>query len=240
MPAWISRSGWTATKYAVLALFLLLQAYWVFVKKHDVLDIDSYPNSRPSPDISGKRTIGQTFTAEKDRLSRIEVMLGTHGRRNDKAVVFELWERGTEKRLVARKEFNASGVRNNRYHSLEFAPVAQSRGREYLFLFSSPDSTRGNSICAWMNEKDIYPKGSFMLNGRPREGDLVFRAYFKRPVAAELGRIAARCPGILGNGRFLVLVIVLLVAVEVFVLSKLLDFALETAGLQRPKEGEHG
>lgn len=225
MPAWISESRWMAVKCTVLVFFVLLQAYLIFVKKHLVLDIDANPNTRPSPNVFRDYTIGQTFTADKDYLSKIEVMLGTHSRENDKDVIFQLWEWTPEKNLVVQKKFNASTVQDNRYNSMEFRPQKRSKDKEYYFFFSSPASSADNSICAWMNKEDIYRKGSFMLKRRPQEGDLVFRVYFKRPIAAELGRVVRQYSGIFGNELFLILVLIFFTAVQLFVLSKLLDLA---------------
>ena len=227
MPAWLTESRWTAAKCAVLIFFILFQAYLIFVKKHLVLDIDAYPNTLPSPNVFSDYTIGQTFIADKDYLSKIEVMLGTHGRENDKDVVFQLWEWVPEKNLVVQKKFNASTVQNNRYKAVEFTPQKQSRKKGYLFLFSSPESSPNNSICAWMNEEDIYRNGNFMLKGQTQEGDLVFRVYFKRPIAAELGRMVSRYSGIFGNGLFLILSLIFFTAVQLFVLSKLLDLTFK-------------
>jgi hypothetical protein len=227
MPAWMIESRWMAVKCAVIIIFILLQAYLIFVNKHLVLDIDAYPNTRPSPNVFSDYTIGQTFFADRDYLSKIEVMLGTHERKNDKDVIFQLWEWAPEKNLVVQKKFNASTVQNNRYNAVEFTPQKQSKKKGYLFLFSSPESSPDNSICAWMNKEDIYRKGSFMLKGRSQEGDLVFRVYFKRSIAAELGRIVRHYSGIFGNELFLILALIFFTAVQLFVLSKLLDLTFK-------------
>ena len=220
----ISKSRFIIVKCTVLILFILFQVYLIFIKKHLTLDIDVYPNVQPTTSIFSGRKVGQTFIANRDNLSRIEMMLGTYGRKNDKDVVFQLWELTPEKKMVLQKLFNASYVKNNLYNSIEFAPQKKSKDKEYYFLFSSPESSMNNSICAWMNKKDIYRKGNFVLNNQPQDGDLVFRVYSKRPVYTELGRIVRNYSGILGNMYFLILVIIFFIAIQILVLSKLLDF----------------
>lgn len=220
----VFRSKFILAKYAVIALFVLFQGYLIFIKKHPALDIDAYPNTRPTPGVFGDRKIGQTFIADKDNLSRIDLMLGTYGRENDKDVIFQLWELAREKKLVVEKVFNASNVRNNLYNPVEFAPQKKSKGREYCFLLSSPESSRDNSICAWMNGEDIYGRGNFVLNGQVSEGDLVFRVYSRRPLYTELGRIVRNYSGIFGNMYILIPVIGFFLGVQILVLSKLLDF----------------
>ena len=75
-----------------------------------------------------------------------------------------------------------------------------------------------------MNKKNIYGEGRLMLNNRPHLGDLVFRAYSKRPIHTELGRIVRNYPGVFGNKYVLMGVLGLFICVQVFVLHKLLGF----------------
>jgi hypothetical protein len=220
----IFESRFTLVKYLILALFILLQVYLIFIKKHLTLVTDVFPNAQPTPSIFGDRKIGQTFVSDKDNLSQIDLMLGTYGRENDRDVVFQLWEFAPEKKLVLEKVFNASNVRNNLYNPIEVRPQKKSRYKKYYFLLYSPESSLDNSICAWMNEEDIYREGNFILDNQDRDGDLVFRVYSKRPVYTELGRIVRNYPGILGNVYFLILAIIFFIAVQILVLSKLLDF----------------
>jgi len=220
----ILRLKFVVIKFSVIILFVLFQVYLVFIKKHDALDIDSYPNSQPTANIHSYHKIGQTFVAKRDNLCRIDLMLGTHDRENDKGIFFQLWQNAPEKTLVAQQEFNASDVMNNLYNPVRFSPIKHSEDREYYFLLYSPESTPDNSICAWMNQKNIYRKGRLTLNDRPHLGDLVFRVYSRRPVYTELGRIVRHYSGVFENKYILILVIILFVSVQILVLYKLLDF----------------
>ena len=212
-----------ALRLSIVGLFVLFQGYLIFVKNHETLDIDAYPNSRPTANIQSYHKIGQTFVAERDDLCRIDLKLGTHGRENDKTVFFRLWQITPRKMLVANVELDASAVKNNLYNPVRFSPVRDSEGREFYFILYSPKSTPDNSICAWMNEKNIYAGGNLMLNDRPQLGDLVFRAYSKRPVYTELGRIVRNYSGVFGEKIFLIFAIVLFVSVQIFLLNKLLE-----------------
>ena len=215
-------------KFTLIFLFILFQVYLICIKKHDALDIDARPNSQPTANIYSYYKIGQTFVARRDNLSRIDMMLGTHSRENDKEVFFQLWQNSPEKKLLTQKEFKASVVKNNLYNSIRFSPVTLSKDREFYFLLYSPESTPDNSICAWMNNKNIYDDGHLMLNDRPHLGDLVFRAYSKRPVYTELGRIVRNYTGVFGNKHLLILAVLLFVSVQIVMLSKLLDLIYKT------------
>ena len=212
-----------AGRIGVIGLFVLFQMYLIFVKKHEALDIDAYPNSQPTANIYAYHKVGQTFVAKRNNLCRIDVMLGTHGRKNDKDVFFQLWQQTPQKKLVAQKEFNASAVTNNLYNTIKFLPVDKSREEEFYFFLYSPDSIPENSICAWMNGKNIYDGGNLILNDRPHIGDLVFRVYSRRPVYTEIGRIVRNYSGVFGNKYVLIFVIVIFLFVQVLVLNKLLE-----------------
>jgi hypothetical protein len=202
--------------------------YLIFFKKHDALDIDAFPNSQPTANIFSYHKIGQTFVAKRDNLYRIDLMLGTHDRKNNKTVVFQLWQHIPERTLISQQEFNASDVNNNLYNPITFSPIKNSKDKTYYFLLHSAESTPDNSICAWMNQKNIYGSGHLMLNDQPHQGDLVFRVYSQRPVYSEIGRIVRNYSGVFGNKYILIFIIVLFVSVQIFVLFKLLDFMHKT------------
>jgi hypothetical protein len=216
--------GYKFIKFSGLALFILMQIFLLFIKKHDTLDLDITPNTQPSPNIYGNGRMGQTFIARRNGLARIDVMLGTHKRQNDKDVLFSIVERKPEKKEVFTTRFNAASVEDNLYHRFEFPPVKTSDGREYYFFFQSPLSTPENSICVWTNTKNIYSDGQYLFNDLPAGGDLVFRVYSKRPVFTELRRIVKNYPGIFGQTWLLILAILFFEVIQILVLSKLLDF----------------
>jgi len=215
-------------KYSVLFLFLLLQIYLIFVKKHDSLDLDIYPNTTPTQLIFGAQTVGQTFFAESDNLCRVDIMMGTLDRQNDRDLIFSLWELGQKKALVRSVTVNTSRLLNNLYNSFVFKPVRKSKDREFAFILSSPTSWQENSVCAWMNDRNIYRRGTVLLNNAAGRGDLVFRIYSKRPIATELHRIVRNYPGIFGKTWFLILSILLFEAVSFLMLAKLLDLLISS------------
>jgi hypothetical protein len=217
------QTGVKAAKLVIIALFVLLQIYLIFVIRHETMDIDSFPNTIPSPNLQGGVRVGQTFKAPADGLARIDVLLGTHGRINDKNIRFHLWEMTSPRKPSAEIVFNASAVGNNLYRTFRFTPQPHSKSCNYLFEFESPASTVDNSIAVWMSTNDIYNAGEFLFNDRAVGGDLTFRAYSRRPVWTELPRLMRPDSGILGSVFVLATTILLLEAVLVIFLKKLLD-----------------
>ena len=222
------RMNFKFIKITILILFIFMELYLTVIKKHYALDIDVYPNTHPTPHVYKDNSVGQPFIAQRNNLSRIDIMLGTHDRINDRDVIFELWEMDPEKTLVARNVFNASSVRNNLFHSIRFRPVRKSKDKEYYFLLHSPDSFFENSISAWINQRDIYRYGDYLFRNVISRGDLVFRIYSKRPICTELGRVVRNYSGIFGSKAFLIFSIVFFVVIQILFLAKLLDMLYKT------------
>ncbi len=211
-------------RIAILGLFIVLQFFLIFVKKHDALDLDISPNTVPTPKIHSHNQIGQTFIAKRNNFARIDIMLGTHGQMNTGPVTFRLWELGSPRKQKVNLTFKASEVKNNRYHSLRFKPIRDSQDKTYYFLLTAPNATTENSISAWMNGRNIYREGEYWFQNQKSEGDLVFRVYSKRPISAELGRIVRNYEGIFGSKTFLIFAVVLFELAQILMLWWLLGF----------------
>jgi len=224
----VLRMNFRFIKITLLVLFIFMELYLIFIKKHYALDIDVYPNTHPTPHVYKDNTVGQTFIAQRNNLSRIDMMLGTHDRINDRNVIFELWEMDPKKTPVAQSVFNASSVRNSLFHPIKFRSIKDSKDKKYYFLLHSPDSTFENSISVWMNQRDIYRYGDYLFRNTISRGDLVFRVYSKRPIYTELGRIVRNYSGIFGSKPFLIFAILFFVVIQILFLAKLLDMVYKT------------
>jgi len=214
-------------KIFILIFFIFMQIYLIFIKTHQTLDLEVYPNTNPSPNIYAENIVGQTFIPQRDNISRIEVMLGTYGRENDKDLIFSLWALTPERKLLAKKNFNASTVRNNLFNAIDFHPVPVLKNKKHYFQLQSPQSTPENSICVWMNGKDIYKHGAFIYNNKEAKGDLIFRVYAKRPIYKELSRITRNYTGIFASNGFLIAAVIFFEVIQIIILIKLLEL-LET------------
>lgn len=229
-------------KWIVVALFIFMQVWLIFIKKHDALDIDTWPNTIPTPGIHGPYDVGQTFVAQRDGIARIDVMAGTYGRTNTKDIIFELSELVGENEKLAvlarTVAFSPAGLMNNLFNPIRFEPLDDSRGKRYLFTLRSPESTPEDSICLWMNTADIYRWGHLFFNNARAKGDLVFRVYSRRTVGSELGRIVRNYPGIFGSKTFLIIVVIAFEIAQVLMLIFLLNLFFGRPG--RPSEPRKG
>lgn len=229
--------GPRAARRWLIGLFIVWQAGLIFVTKHDALDLDIGPNTQSTENIYQDNRVGQTFIAKRNGLARIDIALGTHGRTNRGTVFFRLWEETPERRLLREVTFNTATVKNNQFYAVRFKPVRRSFGRKYLFVLASAESTYENSICAWMNRRDIYPEGEYYFRQRPQGGDLMFRAYSRQTVAAELGRMVRKYGGALGSPVALAAAALFFIIIATAVFSKLLDLVLRIGSERPPLRG---
>ena len=187
-------------KMVATTFFLLLQIFLFFGKKYDCLDLDVYPNNRPTYFICGPHSVGQTFLAPCPNLNRIDIMMGTYGRQPQETLFFYLWEISGQRKILRRQvKFLASTVKNNLYQPIRFNPLRDSKGKVFYFALSSPEATEETGLSAWMNERNIYRHGNYIFDGRPSRGDLVFRTYSRNNLISALWRVTRRYSSILGN-----------------------------------------
>lgn len=194
------------------AVFLVLQVYLLFIRHYDTMDLEVYPNTRPSLDFKADFAIGQTFRAGMNGLNRIDIMMGTHAKTLDGTILLRLTEwpaPAGPKTDLRTATVPGSVIRDNLYQAFFFPPIAGSKGKHFAFEVSAANPAPDAPGCLWTNEADIYPDGSLLINGRVNGGDLAFRTYASRTLASQAGRIARRWPGPLGSQAFFWLVVAL-------------------------------
>ena len=226
-----------SVKLIVLGFFLLMQFWLLFLKKHDTLDLNVTPATNPTLNFWGTTRMAQSFISRINGLSRIDVSLATHGRPNTKDVIFELREAAPDASAFAHLVFNASSVQNNAFRAFSFPSQRRSAGKKYIFSLTSPDSSEPDSICIWMNQRDIYKEGNYIIDGRPQEGDLNFRVYSRRAIISELRRVVRNYPGIMNNPALFIAAAVVFMLAEVLVLLRLLDLIFTLR--KEPREGSN-
>jgi hypothetical protein len=130
-------------------------------------------------EVTGEKTLGQTFIAALPDLYRIDVMLFDAGQRgNTRKVTFHLREgldNPTDKFSVV---FDASQVKGSQWYTFEFPALADSANKSYYFYFSSPEATEEGAIGVAGVQQDVYPGGLAYINTTPTSADLTFRTYY--------------------------------------------------------------
>jgi hypothetical protein len=198
------------------ALFLVL----ILVGCREARDFAQDVFARPGPEIYRNRTVGQTFVARHDNLSRIDVRMATYTRPQLYPVVFVLKESPAARVELARVIAPPLTVKDNAFYPFSFAPIPDSAGRSYYFEIQSPKAPAERPVTIWYQPSDVYVDGEGYLEGRPvADADMTFRTYYHlgslgQAVSYFRSRLPEGKPGIWGEpffyDAFLVLYAVLL------------------------------
>lgn len=172
----------------------------------------------PEQEILGERVIGQSFVAPYDRLSQIDLLLQTYGRRNTHEVTFHLLDisnapdtplQGIE---LFKSSINAGEVSDGSWHSFVIPEITDSAGKHFFVLLESPTSQAGDAITIGGIDKDAYPAGSTFLGPVAVPADIAFRACFQMRPLEKLhtfaGQLTQNRPGVWGESTFYLLIFI--------------------------------
>ena len=165
-------------KIKALASIVLLLSAILLGGCAEVADAVQSRYSDPVGEIHGARTVGQTFVAHDNDLSRVDVLLATYMRKNTHPVTFRLKESPNAADDIATITISAARVKDNAFHQFKFAPIPDSKDKSYFFTVESPESVPGNAITIWHDPGDVYDEGAMYVNGQATGGDLAFRTYY--------------------------------------------------------------
>jgi len=128
-----------------------------------------------TPDLDAHNSIGQTFIAPRDDLCAIRVMFGSKTMHHKGEIVFVLKELGKEEKIICRMNTHITSTSTIRVY-FAFPPIPNSSGKTYKFSFF-PGASKQNGIYLFYENKDCYPNGNLVENGRRSAGDLLFTTY---------------------------------------------------------------
>lgn len=129
-------------------------------------------------EIYGGKVVGQSFVADKNKLTRVDVKFATFARTNTNDIIFKMREADPPKDIV-NITVNAAKIKDNSYFGFVFDPIPESQGKSYVFSISSPGSIPGNAITIWYTTEEAYGGGTAILNNSTIQGDLNFKTYVK-------------------------------------------------------------
>lgn len=152
-------------------------------------DVAQPRQTQPAGEIWGDQTVGQTFTATRDGLQRIDLQLATYARPNTGGVVFHLRAGPDADEDLATVEFEAADVEDNSFRTFSFPTLDRSRGQVYYFFLEAPTAGPGNAITVWSSATDTYAAGQRYQAGKAQAGDLVFRTYTRYDTVSVLADV---------------------------------------------------
>ena len=217
----------------VYCIFLISVFIWIFVLFSKKIVVFNQPkNNIPVGEIYGEAKIGQTFVAEYNNLSAIEVLLATYGRENSGEFIFHLKNDVSSEEDLFRYKGDISRVKNNKYNNFWFPKIRSSKGKKFYFYLEAPQSQPGNAITIWSNSEDIYKEGEKIVNGVISEGDLVFKTAYdtglKNNLNIFLERITQNKPFPLNKKSFYIILILLFVLSSSLFMTFLAIFFLKS------------
>jgi hypothetical protein len=126
-------------------------------------------------EIKGDNRPGQTFTSGADNLAQIQVLGATFGGKASGALTFHLKNSPTDPTDLVTSQLDTATLPDNAFWSITFPPIPDSKGRSFYFYVDASDAPE-QPPTLWYNKTDVYSGGTRTQDGKPAEGDLVFRA----------------------------------------------------------------
>jgi uncharacterized membrane protein len=124
-------------------------------------------------EIVGQMKISQTFVAEKDQFSRIQMPFGTYQRQLQGTFGLELREVDSGK-IIAKRDINLSELHDGVNANLDFPKVYHTQGKKYVFTITGGGQAPGQSATVWKSIADNYKQGQLTIDGKVMSGDLHF------------------------------------------------------------------
>ena len=156
------------------------------VGRYDLAPDDLVPGTTvemsdtPSVFLVEGRAVGQRFTATADGLCRIDVRVGTDGRRSDHAVTFALADStGPAANPLRQATIVPDPVADGAWIALAFDPIAASAGRDFYFWLESSASASTVTLWTYARGHGDTPPSGLHVDHAPSVGSLAFRTFYR-------------------------------------------------------------
>lgn len=203
----------------VFCILLIIVSLWIIMLFSKKIVVFNQPrNNSTEGEIYGNKKIGQSFIADYNNFSAVEVLLATYNRKNTGEFIFHLKNDVSIKDDLFHYRGDLDKVKDNSYFRFQFPKIKDSKGKKYYFYLEAPDSQPGNAITIWSNTEDLwreYREGERIINGEVREGDLTFKTAYdvglKNKFAIFLQEITRNKPSPLNKKSFYIALIVIFI-----------------------------
>ena len=155
MPKTMKKRGFLSLFYVLPVTVIVLIFFSISLPRKLVI-LNQPENIIPVGEIYGDRKIGQTFVAEYDNLSAIEVLLATYNRWNSGEFFFHLRSEVTSKEDIISYDRSMLTVQDNEFFRFSFPKIKNSKVKKYFFYLDSPRSKPGNAITIWSPTKIVW------------------------------------------------------------------------------------
>jgi hypothetical protein len=138
-------------------------------------------NSVATGEIGPQTEVTQTFKAHQNQLRAVSVMLATYGRKNTCNLGIGL-EEVSSNAVITKQTFSCADLHDS-FATISFAPLANSAGKTYRIVISSPDGMPGNAVTAWTRADLQYPEGTLNVGANEWPGGLIFNIFYDQAPA---------------------------------------------------------
>jgi len=180
---------------------LVMPVYWAPHPAPQRVDLDFMVGdnlmSGPTGPLNPGTTYGQTFVAQQDNLTAIDLLVATYKRQLSRGVLKLHLRLGPAQRQdLATVAVPASSLRDCTYVRFTFPPIPHSAHHAYYAMLETQGLATGEYVTVFLSAKDVYPGGSFWVDGVAREQqDTSFGTFYVHllglpcPVCASNGAI---------------------------------------------------
>lgn len=198
-------------KIILISFFVLLLAIILVINpKVYIIDAAQQMHNTPSPAISSDVMVGQTFTPDRNNISRIDVYFAALSRSHSGKIVFQLKKDSSRGKVITTQMRDVSDLRDNHYYSFAFPSIKNSKGKTYFFSIKAVNLEPKDVLVWYYSGDNAYPYGSGFVNKKPLNGDLQFNTYFKVPFTQgfkiALSRITKNKPIVLNLSFFYIFI----------------------------------
>lgn len=139
----------------------------------------------PSGFLVAGRVVGQVFRAGTDGLCRIDVRVGTDGRRHAQRLRVRVADAADPKRVLREHDIDAATLADGAWAAATFAPIADSAGRElYVWIESADAIATGVTLWTYVHGHGDAPPDGLRLDHAPASGSLTFRTFHRAPTSS--------------------------------------------------------
>ena len=180
-----SPPAWLAPAFLVLIVVAGLAGVWLAMTGALRETYYGSANGVAGELVEG-RTAGQTFRAQHDGLSAVDLQLATYSHRLGGVVVLHLRQDVTHTVDLATVRVPGAAIADNAWTRFAFPPIPNSRDQSYYVELEHLGGRPGSALTVywWLGAGDPYPYGRATLDRAPQDGDLTFGLRYDPPPGA--------------------------------------------------------
>lgn len=158
--------------FLIFFIFVSLLIGLYLVEYRSTIDVSQVNADIPIGEITKEIQVEETFLANRNNLSAIQVFFATYNRTNTSNLEFFLFD--DSNKMYMNRSISSKEIIDNSFLHLEFPKIPNSKNKKFRLIIKS-DGTAGNSVTIWSTKSSSYQDGELIINGERTGGDLKFQ-----------------------------------------------------------------